>query len=72
MTAETPLLAVEGLTKVYRQGLFDRRETFRLRADFTVAAPQIVGVMGLGQDDAVRADHRLEPPQRRPGAVRRP
>ena len=46
MSSQAPLLAVEGLTKVYRQGLFARRETFRLRADFTVAGPQIVGVMG--------------------------
>jgi ABC-type Na+ transport system ATPase subunit NatA len=41
-----PLLQVEGLTKVYTQGRFGRRETFRLQADFTIAEPQIVGVMG--------------------------
>ena len=41
-----PLLKVEGLTKLYTQGRFRPRETFRLEADFTIAEPQIVGVMG--------------------------
>ena len=41
-----PLLQVEGLTKIYRQGRFPARETFRLEADFKIAEPQIVGVMG--------------------------
>lgn len=41
-----PLLQVEGLTKRYTQGRFPPRETFRLEADFTIAEPQIVGVMG--------------------------
>jgi ABC-type Na+ transport system ATPase subunit NatA len=41
-----PLLQVQGLTKVYTQGRFQKRETFRLDADFTIAEPQIVGVMG--------------------------
>lgn len=41
-----PILHVDGLRKSYRRGLFDRTETFRLEADFTVAEPAIVGVMG--------------------------
>ena len=41
-----PLLQVEGLTKVYSQGLFNRRQTFRLDADFTIEEPAIVGMMG--------------------------
>lgn len=41
-----PLLKVDGLSKVYTQGRFRRRETFRLAADFTIAGPGIVGVMG--------------------------
>lgn len=39
-------LEVQGLTKVYTQGLFRRRETFRLSADFALDAGQVVGVMG--------------------------
>jgi ABC-type Na+ transport system ATPase subunit NatA len=42
----TPLLAVEGLRKVYRRGALRRIPTFTLEADFAFAAPQIVGVMG--------------------------
>ena len=42
----TPILAVEGLKKVYRTGLLQSRETFRLEADFEIAEPAIVGVMG--------------------------
>ena len=41
-----PLLKVEGLSKVYTQGRFRPRETFRLEADFTIPEAQIVGVMG--------------------------
>jgi ABC-type multidrug transport system ATPase subunit len=41
-----PLLYVEGLRKVYTQGRFRPRETFRLEADFALPNPQIVGVMG--------------------------
>jgi ABC-type branched-subunit amino acid transport system ATPase component len=44
--ADQPLLVVDGLKKVYRAGLFNRRETFRLEADFTIDSPRIVGVMG--------------------------
>jgi ABC-type branched-subunit amino acid transport system ATPase component len=41
-----PLLAVEGLRKQYTRGLLKREVTFSLAADFTIAAPAIVGVMG--------------------------
>ncbi len=41
-----PILQVEGLRKIYTQGRLRPRETFRLEADFTIAEPQIVGVMG--------------------------
>jgi ABC-type branched-subunit amino acid transport system ATPase component len=41
-----PLLAVEGLRKVYARGVLRRAPTFSLEADFTVAEPAIVGVMG--------------------------
>jgi len=41
-----PLLKVDNLTKVYTRGLFAKRETFRLEADFEVAGPAIIGVMG--------------------------
>jgi energy-coupling factor transporter ATP-binding protein EcfA2 len=41
-----PLLEVRGLKKTYTRGLFNRRQTFGLHADFSVAEPQIVGVMG--------------------------
>jgi ABC-type multidrug transport system ATPase subunit len=41
-----PLLAVEGLQKIYTRGTLRKTPTFRLRADFTVAGPTIVGVMG--------------------------
>ena len=41
-----PMLQVRALTKVYARGLLRRRETFRLKADFSIDEPQIVGVMG--------------------------
>lgn len=41
-----PILRVEGLRKSYRRGLLRPRETFRLEADFTVAEPAVVSVMG--------------------------
>lgn len=41
-----PILRVEGLRKSYRRGVLRPRETFRLEADFTVAEPAVVGVMG--------------------------
>jgi ABC-type branched-subunit amino acid transport system ATPase component len=41
-----PLLRVEGLRKQYTRGVIKREVTFSLAADFTVAEPAIVGVMG--------------------------
>jgi ABC-type Na+ transport system ATPase subunit NatA len=41
-----PLLVVDGLQKRYTRGFFSRRTTFSLAADFTIAEPGIVGVMG--------------------------
>jgi ABC-type branched-subunit amino acid transport system ATPase component len=41
-----PLLAVQGLRKVYSRGVLRRTPTFSLEADFTLAEPAIVGVMG--------------------------
>lgn len=40
------MLEVRNLAKVYRRGRFDRTETFRLEADFTIDEPGIVGMMG--------------------------
>lgn len=42
----TPILKVDKLEKIYRIGLLRPRETFRLEADFEIAEPTIVGVMG--------------------------
>ncbi len=42
----TAMLRVEALTKVYRSGWPQRRQTFRLEADFTIEQPAIVGMMG--------------------------
>jgi ABC-type multidrug transport system ATPase subunit len=41
-----PLLALEGVTKIYRRGMVDRTPAFRLDVDQAFAQPQIVGVMG--------------------------
>jgi len=41
-----PILRVEGLAKRYTRGVFDRKVTFSLEADFVVDTPGIVGVMG--------------------------
>jgi energy-coupling factor transporter ATP-binding protein EcfA2 len=41
-----PLLALEGVSKVYRRGLFDRTPAFRLDVDCRFDSPEIVGVMG--------------------------
>jgi ABC-type multidrug transport system ATPase subunit len=41
-----PLLRVAGLRKQYTRGVIRREVTFSLTAEFTVAAPTIVGVMG--------------------------
>jgi ABC-type multidrug transport system ATPase subunit len=40
------MLRVEGLTKVYTRGRFDRTPAFTLEADFAIDAPAIVGVLG--------------------------
>jgi ABC-type multidrug transport system ATPase subunit len=40
------LLEARNLTKVYGRGLFRKRRTFGLRANFSLITPQIVGVMG--------------------------
>jgi ABC-type Na+ transport system ATPase subunit NatA len=42
----TPLLQVEGLVKRYRRGWLQPQTTFELQADFQIAEPAIVGVMG--------------------------
>lgn len=42
----TPLLRVERMTKQYQRGLINKQTTFSLEADFELAAPAIVGVMG--------------------------
>jgi len=41
-----PLLKVDGLKKVYARGLVQKRETFRLEAEFEFAEPKVVCVMG--------------------------
>lgn len=48
MTApsSTPLLQVQGLVKRYQRGWPQKQTTFELQADFEVAGPAIVGVMG--------------------------
>lgn len=45
MTA-APLLALQGVRKVYRRGLLDRTPSFQLDVDHAFETPQIVGVMG--------------------------
>jgi ABC-type multidrug transport system ATPase subunit len=42
----TPLLRVEQVGKQYRRGLLKRQVTFSLAADFEVAEPTVVGVLG--------------------------
>jgi ABC-type branched-subunit amino acid transport system ATPase component len=44
MTA--PMLALEGLTKVYTRGLISRTPTFTLRADVSFPESRVVGVVG--------------------------
>ena len=41
-----PLLALDGVSKIYRRGLLDRTPAFRLDVDFRIDEPAIVGVMG--------------------------
>ena len=42
----TPILEVRGLVKTYTRGVLSKQETFRLEADFSVAEPTVIGVMG--------------------------
>ncbi len=42
----TSLLRVERLTKLYQRGMIQKQTTFSLEADFEIAGPSIVGVMG--------------------------
>ena len=46
VTLPTPLLRVERLTKQYHRGWLKRQTTFSLEADFEIAGPAIIGVMG--------------------------
>ena len=41
-----PILEARNLKKVYSRGLFQRRRTFGLSANFSLDEPEIVGVMG--------------------------
>ncbi|MBI5720515.1 MAG: ATP-binding cassette domain-containing protein [Burkholderiales bacterium] len=41
-----PLLQVQGLVKRYQRGWLRKETTFELQADFEIAGPAIVGVMG--------------------------
>lgn len=41
-----PLLAMDGVRKVYRRGLFDPTPAFQLAADQRFDRPEIVGIMG--------------------------
>lgn len=45
-TASPPLLALDGVSKVYRRGLLRRSVTFHLDVDLLFDRPAIVGVMG--------------------------
>jgi ABC-type multidrug transport system ATPase subunit len=42
----TAMLTVQNLQKVYTTGRFSRRPTFRLSANFEIAGPAIIGMMG--------------------------
>ena len=46
MSDPSPLLVVDNLRKVYTRGVLNKQVTFQLEADFTIAAPAIVGMMG--------------------------
>lgn len=41
-----PLIALQGIKKVYTQGKIRRRTTFTLEADFAIDQPGVVGVVG--------------------------
>ncbi len=43
---DAPLLALDGVSKIYRRGLFDRTPAFRLDVDCRFEAPGIIGIMG--------------------------
>src|SRR4051794_3717610 len=43
---EAPLLALEGVRKIYRRGMLDRTPAFQLTVDRTFERSEIVGVMG--------------------------
>ena len=40
----TPLIALDKVRKVYKQGKFKKRTVFQLDADFTIQKPSIVGI----------------------------
>ncbi len=42
----SPLLALDGVRKVYHRGVFDRTPAFQLSVDHTFERPEIVGVLG--------------------------
>ena len=44
--SNAPLLALEGVGKIYRRGLLDRTPGFQLHVDRVFMQPEIVGVMG--------------------------
>ena len=44
--ATIPILAVENVRKTYARGVFSRKPTFCLEADFRIDRPAVVGVMG--------------------------
>ena len=46
MAAESSILVVDSVKKVYTQGIVNRRVTFTLDANFVVEAPAVIGVMG--------------------------
>jgi energy-coupling factor transporter ATP-binding protein EcfA2 len=46
MMRSTPLLVVDRVLKIYRQGQLRKRVTFTLEADFSIEEPAIVGMMG--------------------------
>ena len=45
-TSSAPLIALQGLRKVYTRGVLVRRPTFTLEADLAIDGPGIVGVVG--------------------------
>ncbi|MBL6953371.1 MAG: ATP-binding cassette domain-containing protein [Alphaproteobacteria bacterium] len=44
--SNTPLLRLDQVHKTYNQGVFNKRITFDLQADFSIQKPAIVGIMG--------------------------